>query len=174
MFKSAIFALLLQVGVTSAAVVTTVFAPTFGLGCRSLGYIIYGGIAIIILFLTIISTILARISETRKGKSPFVGNVTAFFAIALRWTCYLLALINSAGLIALSGFQLSNFLNNCYCNAGVIGNGKDTYIIIVLHGWIPAMRKYYAAGVATATSSMFIFMVALWRNSSPSTEMRDI
>ena len=169
MLKAAAFALLLQIGVTSAAVIIIVFTPTFGLGCRSLGYIIYGVVSIIIMSLSMISTILSRISETRQGNSPFIRKITAFSTIALRWTCYLLALINSAGLITLSGFQFSNFLANCYCNSSVIGNGKDTYIIIVLHDWIPAMRKYRAAGVAIAASSMFIFMVALRLISSPPT-----
>ena len=56
------------------------------------------------MFLTIISTTLARISETRKGKSPYVEDVAAFFAVTLRWTCYFLALVNTMGLIVLSCF----------------------------------------------------------------------
>ena len=169
MLKAAVFALLLQIGITSAAVVVIVFTPTVGLGCRSLGYIIYGGVSIIIMFLTIISTILARISETRKGTSPFVENVTAFFAITLRWICYLLALINSVGLIVLSCLQFSNFLANCYCNSSVIGDGKNTYIAIVLKDWIPLMKRFRAVGVTIAAGSMFIFMVALRLISSPPT-----
>ena len=167
MLKAAVFALLLQIGITSAAVVVIVFTPTVGLGCRSLGYIIYGGVSIIILFLTIVSTILARISETRQDESPYIKSITAFFAIVLRWICYLLALINSVGLITLSCFQFSNFLANCYCNSSVIGDGKSTYIAIVLKDWIPMMRKYRAAGVTIAAGSISIFMVVLRLISKP-------
>ena len=174
MFKSAIFALLLQIGITGAAVVIIVFTPTVGLGCRSLGYTVYGGVAIIIMFLTIISTILARISETRKGKSPFVEGVTAFFAITLRWICYMLALINSAGLIVLSCFQFSNFLANCYCNSSALGNGPNTYIVIVLQDWVSEMREFRAIGIAIAGGSISIFMISLGLISSPPKELKGI
>ena len=101
-----------------AAAIIIIFTPTVGLRCRSLGYIVYGGLAIIITFLGMLSTIPARISETRGNKSPFVKGLTAFFAIciAIRRICLLLALLISVGLIALSCFQFSNLFANCYCN----------------------------------------------------------
>ena len=174
MFRAAVFALLLQVGVTGAAVIIIVFTPTVGLGCRSMGYTAYGGIAIIIMFLTIISTILARISETRKGKSPFVEHATAFFAITLRWICYLLALLNSVGLIALSCFQFSNFLDNCYCNSSALGRGTNTYIVIILQDWVTTMRNFRAIGVSIAAATIFVFMFCLGMISSPPEEMKGI
>ena len=174
MFKSVIFALLLQIGITGAAVVIIVFTPTVGLGCRSLGYTAYGGISIIIMFLTIISTILVRISETRKGKSPIVENVTAFFAITLRWVCYSLALANSVGLITLSCFQFSNFLANCYCNSSALSNGVNTYIIVELQDWVPTMRNFRAIGVAISAGTISIFMFWLGMISSPPKEIKGI
>ena len=174
MFIAAIFALLLQVGMTSAAVVIVVFTPTIGLGCRSLGYIAYGGVAITIMFLTIISTILARVSETRKDKSPSVEKVTACIAITLRWICYLLAFINSVGLVVLSCFQFSNLLANCYCNASAIGNGTDTYILVVVQDWIPTMRSFRAIGIATATGTISIFMISLGFISTPPPVIKNI
>jgi hypothetical protein len=82
------------------------------------------------LFLTIISTIFARISETRDENPPRrQTGFTAFIAIALRRISLLLAFINATGLIVLSCFQFSHFLDNCYCNASVIGRGTDSYII---------------------------------------------
>ena len=166
MFKSAIFALLLQIGITGAALVIIIFTPTVGLGCRSLGYTIYGGVSITIMFLAIISTILTRISETRKETSHCVGIFTAFFAITLRRICYLLAVANSVGLIVLSCFQFSNFLANCYCNSSVIGRGTNTYIVIFLQDWISTMRKARIIGIAAAAGSVLIFMISLWRNST--------
>ena len=172
MFRAAVFALLLQCGITGAAVVIIVYTPTIGLGCRSLGYTAYGVIAILIMFLTIISTILARISE--KGESRPVKSVTAFFAIALRWICYSLALVNSVGLIVLSCIQFSNFFNTCYCNSSVIGRGTNTYIVIILQDWIPTMKHTRAIGIGTAATSIFIFMVALGLISSQPEEMKGI
>ena len=174
MFASAIFALLLQIGITGAAVVIIVFTPTVGLGCRSLGYTVYGVLSIIIMFLTIISTILARISETRKGKSPYVKDVTAFVAIAIRWTCYLFALLNSVGLIVLACLQFSNFLASCYCNSSVIGRGTNTYIVVFLQDWIPTMRKARIVGIAAAAGSISIFMISLGLVSTPPKDLWSI
>ena len=166
MFNAAFFALILQCGVTGAAVVIIIFVPTVGLGCRSLGYIIYGGLAIVIMFLAMLSTILARISETRGDKSPFVKSAAAFFAISIRRICYLLAFFNSVGLVALSCFQFSNLLANCYCNSSVLGRGTNTYIVIFLKDWVSTMRRARLIGIATAAGSMSVFMVPLWLISS--------
>ena len=174
MFRAAVFALLLQVGITGAAVIIIVATPTVGLGCRSLGYTVYGGIAIIIMFLTIISTILARISETRKGKSPHVEDVTSFFAITLRRTCYVLALVNSVGLIVLSCFQFSNSLSNCYCNSSALGNGPNTYIVVVLQDWVSQMRLFRAIGIGISAGIIFLFMFALGLISAPPRGLRGI
>ena len=130
MFRASIFALILQCGVTGAATIIIIFTPTVGLGCRSLGYAIYGGTAIVIMFLTIMSTIFVRISETCKERSRIVKGFTAFVAVALRRICFLLALVNATGLIASSCLQFSNFLASCYCNASVTGRGTDSYILI--------------------------------------------
>ena len=166
MFNAAVFALILQCGVNGAAVIIIVFTPTVGLGCRSLGYILYGGFAIIIMFLTMLSTILARISETRGDKSPFVKGLAAFFAIAIRRICLSLALLNSVGLVALSCFQFSNLLVNCYCNSSVLGRGTNSYIVIFFQDWISTMRNTRVGGIAIATGSMSAFMISLWFISS--------
>ena len=174
MFKSVILALLLQIGITGAALVIIIFTPTAGFRCRSLGYTVYGGVSILIMFLTVISTILARISETRKDKSPLVRITTALFAIALRWTCYSLALVNSVGLVILFCFQFSNFLASCYCSSSVIGHGMNTYVIIVLQDWISTMRNARAIGIGVAASSISVFMISHVLISSPSRDLRGI
>ena len=174
MFKSAIFALLLQVGITGAALVVIIFTPTVGLGCRSLGYIVYAGVSIVIMFLSITSTILARFSEMCVDESSRVKGITACFAITLRWICYLLALANSVGLVALSCLQFSNALASCYCNSSVLGNGTDTYIIIDLRGWVTTMRSFRAVGIVIAAGSISVFMISLGLISSPPKEMKAI
>ena len=173
MLKAFIAALILQCGTTAAVIVIVVFTPTVGLGCRSMGYSIYGGLAILILFLTIISTISARISETRSDRSFIVKRFTAFIAITLRWLCLLLALINAAGLIVLSCFQFSNFLDNCYCNGSVTGRGVNSYIIISTQGWISTMRTARIAATALAGATMAIYMFYLWFMSALPAEVDD-
>jgi len=171
MFNAAVTALILQCGTTAAATIIIFFTPTVGLGCRSLGYTIYGAIAILIMFLTIISTIFARISETRKERRrpitiATVKCFTAFIAIALRRISFLLALINGVGLIVLSCFQFSHFLDNCYCNASVITRGTNSFIIAVLNtDSVTTMRNSRIIGTALSGVVMVIYMVFIWLTS---------
>jgi len=164
MFIASIFALILQCGTTAAAIVIMVLTPTFGLGCRSLGYVLYGGISTLILFLTIISTTLARISETRVGPSTTcsVKGITAFVAVALRRVSLLLALTNATGLVVLSCLQFSKVLNTCYCNASVIGQGTGSYTLISFEGWIPTMRTARVSASILAAACMGVYMIFLW------------
>ena len=160
MFNASIVALVLQCGTTAAAIIIVVLTPTIGLGCRSLGYIIYGGVAILILFLTIVSTLSARISETRVGRSTTcsIKSFAAFTAIALRILSLFLAFANVTWLIVLSSFQFSHFFDNCYCNASVIGRGTDSHIIISFQEWIPTMKAARISATVIAAASMAIYM----------------
>jgi hypothetical protein len=168
MFNASIFAIILQCGTTAAAAIMIVFTPTIGLGCRSLGYIIYGGTAIIILFLTIISTLFARISDTRIGPSTVftIKVFTAFIAVALRRICLVLAFLNATGLLVISCFQFSLFLDNCYCNASVLGRGVDSYIIVSYEAWVSTMRTARIVGTVLAAATMSIYMIFLWLMSA--------
>ena len=195
MTYAAILGLLLQFGTTGAAVIIIIYTPRTGLGCRSLGYLIYGGVAIIIMFLTILSTILARISEVCKDKSslphtpevredksplPHTSEVREdksppahtsevhedksflwFAMIAVRCTCLVLAVLNSVGLIVMSCLQFSNALDTCYCNASVLGNGTNTYIIVIVTELIDTMWYARAYGVGTAVGSISAFIISL-------------
>jgi len=163
MFKAAIMALILQCGTAAAAAIIIIFIPPLGLECRSLGYILYGGVSIVIMFLSIISTIFARISETRKERSTTVKDFTESIAIAFCRISYSLALINGVGLILLSCFQFARFLDNCYCNASVIGRGADSYIVVFYNGSEITMRNSRLAATLLSAVVMFIYMVILWR-----------
>jgi hypothetical protein len=165
MLNASIFALVLQCGTTVAATIIVALTPRVGFGCRTLGYIIYGGTSILILFLTIISTLFAHISDTRLGPSTrfSIKGFTAFIAITLCRITLLLAFLNATGLITLSFFQISRLLDNCYCDASVLGLGVDSYIIIAGERWDSTARmvaRIVAAVLAAAT--MAIYMFFLW------------
>ena len=132
-----------------------IFTPTIGVGCRSLGYIIYGGISILILSLTIIS-------ETRVGPSTTssIKGFTALIAITFRRLCLFLAFANAIGMIVLSCLQFSRTLDTCYCNSSVIGNGMNSYAIIVFNG--RAMRTYRIWATVLAAACIGIYMTFLW------------
>ena len=162
MIYAAIFALILQCGITGAATIIIVYTPTIGLGCRSLGYTAYGGLAIIIMFLTMFSTVLARIWETRKDNHYFLLKWIAMpLAITIRCTCLVLAFLNSVGLIALSCLQFSNFLSNCYCNSSALSNGTNAYVVVTLTDWITTMTKYRGIGIGAAAGSSLVFMFSI-------------
>ena len=157
MFCALIPALILQCGTTVAAAIIVVFTPTIGSGHRSLGYIIYGVIAIVVMLLAITSTIFARISETRdKKRSPMIKGLTAFIAVALRRISFSLAFINATGVVAISCFQITNFLDNCYCDASAIGYGMGYYIIAILGWWDSRI-----AGTALSAASIAIYVIFL-------------
>ena len=154
--------------------VIIVFTPTIGLGCRSLGYIIYGANAVVIMFLTIASTVFTRIAETRGERSATVKDLTALTAIALRKISFLFALLNATGLMVLSSFHFSNFLDNCYCNASVTNRGTGSYIIIFFLDWISTMRIARIVGTALAAVSMSIYMLFIWFVSALPAEIVEI
>jgi hypothetical protein len=165
MFSAAIMAIILQCGTAAAATIIIFFTPPLGLECRSIGYIAYAVIAVFIMLLNIISTIFARISETREARSTFAKGFTAFIAISFRWISFQLALINGVGLIALCCFQFANFLDSCYCNASVLSRGTDSYIIISYDGSTAAMRisrivAVLVSGVVMATYMLFLRLVS--------------
>ena len=162
MLIASTLAIILQCGSTAAAAIIMIFTPTIGLGCRSVGHVIYGTVALLILFLTIISTISARISETRNNQSATVKGYASSIAITLRWICLILASINAIGLVTLSFFQFSSFLDNCYCGASVLGRGTDSFVIINFEAWIPTMRNSRIGATVLAGVSMAVYMTFLW------------
>ena len=172
MLHASILALILQCGTTAAAVIIVVLTPTIGLGCRSLGYIIYGGVSILILFFAIISTLSARISETRvrQPTAASIKSLAAATATVFHTLSLFLAFANVTWLIVLSSFQFSHFFDNCYCNASVIGRGTGSHIIISYDGWISTMRAARISALLVAAASVAIYMGFLWYLSAVPTE----
>jgi len=159
MFNAAVMALILQCGITIAATIIFVFTPPVGLECRSLGYITYGGLSIVIMFLNIISTIFARIADTREQRSTIVRGPTAFIAITLRRISFLLALINGIGLIVLSCFQFAGLLDNCYCYASVLG-AKD-FLVFSSNNQVTMIRDSRIVATLLSGAVMAIYMIFL-------------
>ena len=161
MLTASVMAFILQFGVTAASTIIVVFTPTIGLGCYSLGYILYGTISLLVLYLTMASTVLARISETRDERSATVKRFTASIAIALRRVSLLLALINTAGLIFFFFSQFSRLVGTCYCHASVLGRGKESYVVVAYDGWISVMKTSRILATIFAAGSMATFMIFL-------------
>ena len=154
-------AFILQFGVTAASTIIVVFTPTIGLGCYSLGYILYGVLSLLVLYLTMASTILARISETRNERSIAVKRFTAFIAIAFRRMSLLLAFINTTGVIFFFFSQFSRLVGTCYCHASVVGRGKNSYVVVTYDGWLSVMRTSRILASILAAGSMATYMIFL-------------
>jgi len=161
MLTASVMAFILQFGVAAASTVIFVYTPTVGLGCHSLGYILYGVLSLLILYLTMASTILARISETRNERSTVVKQFTAFIAIAFRRITLFLAFINAAGLIFYFFAHFAYLFGTCYCYASVLGRGKDSYVVATYDGWISVMRTSRILASLLAAGSMATFMIFL-------------
>jgi len=193
MFHASIFGLVLQCGTTTAATIIITFTPTVGLGCRSMGYIIYGVTAIVIMFLAIASTIFAWVADAReKYNAEKLKNAenltnaekptdtegptnakdsTASIAIALRRISFLLALTNGSGMILLSCLQFTNLLDNCYCNASVIGRGTDSYVTIVYNPSVTTSPR--VLGIILSGAAMITYMMFLWVTSTIPNDIDD-
>ena len=161
MLVASVMAFILQFGVTAASAIIFIYTPTVGLGCYSLGYILYGIVSLLVMYLTMASTILVRISETRDERSIAVKRFTAFVAIAFRRTSFLLALLNTAGLIFYFFSQFSRLVGTCYCLASVIGRGKDTYVVVTYDGWLSVMRTSRILASILAAGSLAAYMIFL-------------
>ena len=161
MLTASVMAFILQFGVTAASAIIFIYTPTVGLGCYSLGYILYGIMSLFVLYLTMASTILVRISETRDERSATVKRFTAFIAIALRRMSFFLAFINTAGLMFYFFSQFSRLIGNCYCLASVLGRGRDSYVVVAYDGWISVMKTSRILATIFAAGSMATFMIFL-------------
>jgi hypothetical protein len=97
----------LQVGM---AVIISYHTPTVGLGCRSLGFLIYG----------LLTTVTWLITFFTLG---VFGGYLGRFSLprGLSWAAHVfngLALIGAAAII---GFQLTGGMNNCFCKSSMFG-----------------------------------------------------
>ena len=61
--------------------------------------------------------------------------------------------------------QFSNFLENCYCMASVIGRGTDSCIVMTLDGWASTMLNSRIASTIFSAVSMATYMIFLWFTS---------
>ena len=159
-------ALIFQCGTTAAATLITSSTSEPGIWCRTVGYILYGVMAVAVMFLTILSTISARISQTRVERSTTVRGVAAFTASALRRISFVLAFANAALLILCSVLPNSGVLSTCYCSAARIDRGMDSYIIVAV--WELPPRGEIPRIVATVLSvaCMASYMIFLWITSA--------
>ena len=101
-----------------------------GLGCQSLSYLLYGLLFTTSWLLLLISAYLSHRWSLHVGHSRLgPASVLAPMAVLTRKASELLALINCVFVVVISGLQMTNILDNCWCDACIPGLGK-------VAGWV--------------------------------------
>jgi len=166
-FIASVFALGLQWGITGSAVITVVFTPTTGLGCRSGSYILYGIVSTMIWLALLLSSYLAHCAETWCSGVPDPGfnsaNLAKGLATFLRRLSVFAAGCNALGIVLICVFQFSNFYSTCYCNSSVLGRGsKAAYSILATGNFgYDQMKGGWIGGVVLAGGCVFMFLFFL-------------
>ncbi|KAH8823236.1 hypothetical protein DL96DRAFT_1502426 [Flagelloscypha sp. PMI_526] len=160
-------ALSLQWGTIGAATLALVLTPTKGLGCRSLAYLIYGGVATVAWMLFLLSSWLAHQVQLRipanetaiphtKGSlsSSSVGSLGSsmrvpsrklvlcrFLSITFRRLAKFFSTINAIGFLAICFVHFTDKFDTCYCNSSVIGRGANhAYVLALWNDGTVAMK----------------------------------
>ncbi|KAG2143384.1 uncharacterized protein EDB93DRAFT_584706 [Suillus bovinus] len=176
MFVASLLPLALQWATTGSAVLVVYLTPTVGLGCRSLGYLIYGALATIVWAMLVMSSILSHYAFScadRPGSSSSytVIRLAKVASNLLRWGGKLVAIVNALWIIAAGMLQFTSIYDNCYCNSSVLGRGAQyAYDIVLLDGvdLNPTKAAWFGALALAGTTCLgFIFYMSLLTDLVP-------
>ncbi|OAX33736.1 hypothetical protein K503DRAFT_775287, partial [Rhizopogon vinicolor AM-OR11-026] len=162
----------LQWGTVGGAVIAAYFTPTTGIGCRSLSYLLYGGMSTFIWIILMISSFLAHYSagHSHQDNVFLPARVARTLSDWLRRIGKLLAFVNSIWVIALCALQYSNFYDTCYCDSSVIGRGDTAYTVIIESAAQIAQTEAAWLGTvvfAITTASLFLGLMSLLSDTLP-------
>ncbi|KAG1763941.1 hypothetical protein EDD22DRAFT_1042698 [Suillus occidentalis] len=157
----------LQWGTVGAAVIVGWFTPTTGIGCRTMGYLLYGTISTLIWMMLLMSSILAHHSAAYSGQLSRSASARIALALShfLRWMGKLCAVINFFLVICACLFQYSNFYDRCFCNSSVFsrGLGGGAYAVIIESpAQIAQAQTAWIGALILACSSSSIFLVLVY------------
>ncbi|KAG1757930.1 hypothetical protein EDB19DRAFT_1901418 [Suillus lakei] len=163
--------LALQWGTIGGAFMTKWFTPTIGMGCRSLGYLLYGVVSTLIWMMLLTSSILAHYSAAYSYRASLSARVALAISHLLRRMSKLLAIANSIWVIATCVLQYSGVYDTCFCNSSMISRGKDgAYVTIIETAAQAALAKATWIGgfILTFTSaSAFVVLMSLLLDTLP-------
>ncbi|KIK39143.1 hypothetical protein CY34DRAFT_89767, partial [Suillus luteus UH-Slu-Lm8-n1] len=164
----------LQWGTVGAAVIVGWFTPTTGIGCRTMGYLLYGAISTLIWMMLLMSSVLAHHSAAYSGRLSRSASARIALALShfLRWMGKLCAVINFFLVICTCIFQYSNFYDRCFCNSSVFsrGLGGGAYAVIIESATQIAQAQTAWTGaliLACSSSSIFLVLVYLLLDTVP-------
>lgn len=161
----------LQWGTVGAAFVVGWFTPTTEMGCRAMGYLLYGTISTLVWMMLLMSSILAHHSASDPHRVSLSARVALVFSHVLRWTGKFFALLNSFLVIMACVFQYSNFYNRCYCNSSAFTRRGAAYAVIIETTAQAAQAKASWIGalvLACTSASVFLGILNLLLDTVPS------
>ncbi|KAG2123593.1 hypothetical protein DEU56DRAFT_47123 [Suillus clintonianus] len=169
MAQASCASLALQWGTVGGAIMIEWFTPTIGLGCRSLGYLIYGAVSTAIWIMLLISSVLAHYSGPRSSSQALPARVALVFSHLLRWMGKLLAIANSIWVIVTCIFQYSYFYDTCYCNSSMIIRGKTAGYMTIMEttAQVAQTKSAWIGGLvlACASAAAFVVFVSLFMDT---------
>ncbi|KAG1749682.1 uncharacterized protein EDB91DRAFT_1217491 [Suillus paluster] len=163
--------LTLQWGTVGAAFMVEWFIPTTGIGCDSLGYLLYGVVSTFIWIMLLMSSILAHYSAAYYCRPPLSARVALVLSHWLRRMGKLLAVANSIWVVLTCILQYSGFYDTCFCNSSMISRGKATaYVTIIETTAQAALAKAAWIGglvLTCSSASVFVGLVSLLLDTLP-------
>lgn len=162
--------LALQWGTVGAAFLVGWFTPTTGIGCRTMGYLLYGVISTLVWMMLLLSSILAHSSTADPRRVSLYARIALGFSHVLRWTGKLLALLNFCLVIMACVFQYSSFYDRCYCNSSVFSRRGAAYAVIIETAAQAAQAKAAWIGalvLACTSASVFLGVLNLLLDTLP-------
>ena len=138
-----------------------------GLGCRSLGYILYGVMSTIIWAMLVCSSVLSHYASSYPDRpdSAVRHSHVKVLANILRWGGKFLAIVNSIGIIGGGMLLFTNIYDNCYCNSSVLGLGVDNAYAVIFPSdsqvHVITAARLGALALGLCSSGLFIFAMSV-------------
>ncbi|KAG1810739.1 hypothetical protein EV424DRAFT_1571405 [Suillus variegatus] len=168
MFIASCASLGLQWGTVGAALMVSWFTPTTKIGCRFMGYLLYGVISTLIWMMLLVSSILAHYSAADPRRVSLSTRVAIASSCVLRRTGKLLAIVNFFLVILACVFQYSNFYDRCFCNSSVFSRGGAAAYDVIIETTVNKGAWIGALVLACVSASAFLGILNLLLDTLPS------
>ncbi|OCL07000.1 hypothetical protein AOQ84DRAFT_398719 [Glonium stellatum] len=153
-FVAAVFAIFVQWGTTGPGILIAYYTPTRGIGCRSGGYALYGGLGAAVWILLTASMLFSHAALLRyqrqqreapsmdfrkntTGSRSLQGYVRTWGHSALCGTAVLtpvlgklVAVLNACWLVLSSLLEYTGVYDRCYCEGNQLGLGEKGWVVL--------------------------------------------
>jgi hypothetical protein len=164
------FALVLQWGTASGAIIVHYWEYPIGFGCRTFAFLLYAVASTTSLFFFLASSILAHIPSPQPGQSHLQSRSLAFVnagAILCRWLGKVVAIISAIGILTVCLFQVAGAFDTCYCTSTTFGGDGSVVFFTTDHLPGPGISQIWICGLAMAFSTALLFSFSIYLSAPP-------